>query len=416
MAETKPAVKKPALGKILLLPIDKVADDEDNENFHPNEQKVRLRASIRLYGQVEAILVDRDPMPDGRHKCLNGHGIKGAMLAEGYSHIRCELSDLEGARRAGYRIITNQLARMSHFDPERLAVNVADIIKAAGKSFDPMWLGMSQREIDKVRGRDVAGEGPAPDIDHGEELQKKYAVKPGDLWKLGRHRLLCGDSTNPDDVNRLLRKVQPKLCVTDPPYGVNYDPNWRAEQAQKGNLDYAPTRVRKVTSDSRADWSATWALCRSDVIYCWHDAKVGGDVKTSLEGVGFEIRNQIIWGKSNFPISRGHYHWRHEPCWYAVRKGTSAGWLGGHDQTTLWDINLDKNVDGGHSTQKPLEAMARPIRNHKGDVYEPFAGTGTTLVAAHVLDRRCFAIDIDPVSVAIALDRMTKLGLRPERT
>lgn len=122
---------------------------------------------------------------------------------------------------------------------------------------------------------------------------------------------------------------------------------------------------------------------------------------------GFEIRNQIIWAKPHFPISRGHYTYRHEPLWYAVRKGATAHWIGDATENTVWNIALDKNVEGGHSTQKPLECMAHPIRNHEGDVYDPFLGSGTTLVACQNLGRRGRGIEISAAYVAVCLERMS---------
>jgi DNA modification methylase len=130
----------------------------------------------------------------------------------------------------------------------------------------------------------------------------------------------------------------------------------------------------------------------------------------ALQKAGFEIRYQIMWRKPHFPVSRGHYTYQHEPCWYGVRKGRQSHWIGDHNASTVWDITLDKNVAGGHSTQKPLECMARPLRNHEGDVYEPFAGSGTTIVAAEQLGRRCYALEIEPAYVAICLERLSKMG------
>jgi len=140
-------------------------------------------------------------------------------------------------------------------------------------------------------------------------------------------------------------------------------------------------------------------------VYCWHADRHASEVQRSLELCEFEVRCQIIWSKSNFPISRGHYHWRHEPCWYAVRKGKQAHWIGDRTQTTVWEINLDKNVEGGHSTQKPVECMARPMRNHDGDVYDPFLGSGTTLIAAEQLNRTCYGLEIDPHYCSVILQR-----------
>jgi DNA modification methylase len=117
------------------------------------------------------------------------------------------------------------------------------------------------------------------------------------------------------------------------------------------------------------------------------------------------MRSQIIWAKTVFAISRGHYHWQHEPCWYAFRSGQSAGWIGDRSQSTLWQIGWDKNVEGGHSTQKPVECMARAIRNHEGDVYDPFCGSGTTLIACERTNRKARVIEIEPKYVNVILSR-----------
>jgi DNA modification methylase len=198
-------------------------------------------------------------------------------------------------------------------------------------------------------------------------------------------------------MEKLLDGAKPRLMVTDPPYGVKYDASWRNRAAEKGAIGYAACRVAKVPNDDRCDWAEAWMLSPSDVAYCW--APPGAqqfDHQHALERVGFEIRYQVIWVKPRFAISRGHYHWQHEPCWYAVRKGSTSGWRGDRSQTTLWAIGLDKNVDGGHSTQKPLECMERPIRNHEGDVCDFFVGSGTTIIAAARQGRTCYAMEIDP--------------------
>jgi DNA modification methylase len=194
--------------------------------------------------------------------------------------------------------------------------------------------------------------------------------------------------------------------ITDPPYGVDYDPGWRNEAAEKGLIGYGARREGKVENDDRASWLDAWKLFPGSVVYCWHAGVHATQVATDLEAAGFEIRSQIIWAKNNFAISRGHYHWKHEPCWYAVRKGSTASWIGDRSQTTLWEI--DQSTDGqktDHGTQKPLECMARPIRNHEGDVYDPFLGSGTTLIAAHRAGRRCFGMEIDPRYLDVILKR-----------
>lgn len=253
-----------------------------------------------------------------------------------------------------------------------------------------------------------------------DEIPPEPAVpitQPGDLWLLGDHRLLCGDSTVGEDVKRLLDGAQPRLMVTDPPYGVTYDPAWRQEAAEAGLLAYAASRVGEVENDDREDWTEAWRLSPSEVAYIWHAGRHASRIQSHLEAADFVIRSQIIWAKRHFPISRGDYHWRHEPCWYAVRKGGKAEWVGDRKQTTVWDdITLDKNVEGGHSTQKPVELMARSIRNHLGDVYDPFVGSGTTLVAAHAAGRTCFAMEVKPAYCDVVLTRFQAVtGVKPVR-
>lgn len=245
-----------------------------------------------------------------------------------------------------------------------------------------------------------------PQIDKAAELNKQWQVRAGDLWQIGEHRLLCGDSTKREDVERVLAGAKPNLMITDPPYGVEYDANWRNEADRANGKAYGASAIGKVLNDDVADWTPTWQLFEGNVVYAWHAGLRAMTVQSSLEIAGFEMRSQIIWAKSNFAISRGHYHWKHEPCWYAVRKGENASWIGDHSNTTLWEIDKPMKSETGHSTQKPLECMARPIRNHEGDVYEPFCGSGTTIVASQNLNRKCYAIELNPDYCAVILQRM----------
>jgi DNA modification methylase len=204
--------------------------------------------------------------------------------------------------------------------------------------------------------------------------------------------------------------------VTDPPYGVNYDPNWRNEAAKAGSLAFASRRTGIVVNDDRIDWTDAYLLFPGDVAYTWSPGGYREIVAgLALQKAGFQIRNQIVWVKPNFAISRGHYNYQHEPCWYGVRKGRKAHWIGDNNASTIWKFSLDKNADGGHSTQKPLACMATPIANHEGDVYDPFLGSGTTLIACENLGRRCRAVEIEPKYVAVALERWSQAtGKTPE--
>jgi len=225
------------------------------------------------------------------------------------------------------------------------------------------------------------------------------------------HRIACGSSTDPVTVARVLAGAKPHLMVTDPPYGVEYDPSWRVPESLKRGFSGKGFSLGTVTNDDRADWSEAWALFPGEVAYVWHSGLHAVVVGQSLERTSFAIRAQIVWAKQLAAMSRGAYHWQHESCFYAVRKGASAGWIGDRRQTTLWEIGnaagYAPHDDGKtlHSTQKPVECMARAMRNHRGDVYEPFLGSGTTIIAAEMQERRCWAMEIEPRYVQVALER-----------
>lgn len=208
--------------------------------------------------------------------------------------------------------------------------------------------------------------------------------------------------------------------VTDPPYGVSYDPSWRDKLLGKPGVS-----LGVVANDHRADWRAAWALFPGDVAYVWHSGLYGSVVQESLRIARFDTRAQIIWRKPHFAISRGAYHWQHEACWYAVRRGRNAGWTGDRKQRTVWDI---ANATGwraiddgrtGHATQKPLECMRRPMRNHgqPGEaVFDPFLGSGSTLIAAEELGRLCIGLELMPAYVDIIIDRWERFtGRTAER-
>jgi DNA modification methylase len=172
-------------------------------------------------------------------------------------------------------------------------------------------------------------------------------------------------------------------------------------------------RTGKVLNDDRADWRAAWALFAGDVAYVWHGGLHAGTVADSLVASGFEVRSQIIWTKERLVLSRGHYHWQHEPCWYAVRTGSKASWAGDRKQTTVWPIaSRDQDAETIHGTQKPVECMRRPMLNNSNvgqSVYEPFMGSGTTLVAAESCGRTCLGIELNPAYVDVAVSRWQQL-------
>jgi DNA modification methylase len=378
-----------------------------NWRAHGEEQAGALDALLGEVGWVQRVIVNRRT-----GNLVDGHlRVELALrreepvvpvlyvdLDEAEEGLVLATLDPIGAMAAVNAVAYDQLLRQVEAESESLQALLAKQAEEAGLYQEP----------------GEVPEAPEPQVDRAEELRAKWGTERGQVWQVGRHRLMCGDSTSEADVARLLDGGKPLLMVTDPPYGVEYDAGWRDEAAARGLIAHAARRVGKVQNDDRVDWADAFRLFPGDVFYTWSPP---GDhlILTGLavQAAGYDIRYQIIWAKPRFVISRGHYHWQHEVCWYAVKKGRQAHWCGDRSQTSLWEIALDKNVEGGHSTQKPVECMARPIRNHEGDVYDPFLGSGTTMVAAEQLGRVCYGMEIAPKYVAVTLERMAGMGLEP---
>jgi DNA modification methylase len=335
---------------------------------------------------------------DGGNGIIAGHGRVLAARKLGLSTVPViELGHLSESQRKAYILADNRLAEQAGWDKELLALEVADLSELG---VDLVSLGFEAAEIDALLRSAEADP-------REEEIPEPPAVpvsRAGDLWLLGPHRLLCGSATESADVARLLAGVRPHLMVSDPPYGVAYDPSWRNTAGLS-----ATRRTGKVLNDDRADWREAWALFPGEVAYVWHGALHATTVAESLVAAGFSIRSQIIWAKERLVLSRGDYHWQHEPCFYAVRSGGKGHWNGDRKQTTLWSIpSRDQDAATVHGTQKPVECMRRPMLNNSAPgqpVYEPFSGSGTSLIAAESCGRISLSMELDPRYVDVAVTR-----------
>lgn len=378
-------------------PLDRLLPYAANARTHPDEQVAQIAGSIAEFGFNVPCLVDE------RGVLVAGHGRLLAAQRLGLSQVPViRLDHLTDAQARAYRIADNQIALNSGWDDALLSAEVARL-KEDGVDLE--LLGFPEDELDRLLDGLDGEKGGNEDEDVVPEPPETPISRSGDLWILGRHRLLCGDATRAADVARLLGDVRPHLMVTDPPYGVDYDPSWRNDAGVS-----ATTRTGRVSNDDRADWREAWVLFPGDVAYVWHAGVHARTVAESLDASGFPIRSQIIWSKSRFVLGRGDYHWQHEPCFYAVRKGATGHWQGARDQSTVWMIGGGGDEDAAtvHGTQKPVECMRRPMINNseRGDaVYEPFAGSGTTMIAAESVARRCFAMEIDPRYCDVIIER-----------
>lgn len=375
-----------------------------------DEQLAALRKSLRVFGAVEPVVANRRT-----GFIVGGHQRVKAAEAEGLASLPVTWVDLDETAERQLNLALNKIS--GEWDEPALAKLLEEL---GGAAVD--LTGFSGAEVDDLLAR-MRQEARVEDPDDVPEPPKVPVSKPGDLFVLGRNRLLCGDSLKAPDVARLLNGEKPFLMLTDPPYGVELDMEWRDRAglntkgpAEASYLQRTGEHTNTTMSgDTRADWSEAFELVPSlTVAYVWHASAFAIEVGAGLRRLGFVLNQQIIWDKEQLVLSRQHYHWQHEPCWYARRKG-SPPFIGSRDQTTVWKAPSPKMIMSGskeervdHPTQKPVALYTRPIQNHieAGALfYEPFGGSGTGIIAAEMTGRRCFAMEVDPRFVDVIVSR-----------
>jgi DNA modification methylase len=391
--------------------IGDLTPDPRNARKHTPRNVSSIVDALHKVGAARSIVIDERGVILAGNATVEAAGEAGiekvqVVDADGETLIAVRRRGLSAKQKAELAILDNRAAELAEWNVPELKSLVQEFdISLPDIAFD-------DKEFAAL------GQGEQPEVAEDEvPTDAPKRCNAGDLWVLGEHRLLCGDSTKAEDVGRVLGGRVPFIMVTDPPYGVEYDSDWRLEAGV--NKPWQKLANGKVENDDRTDWSESYKLFPGHVAYVWHAGRFAADLVLNLRASGFEIRTQLIWRKPSLVMGRGHYHWQHEPCWYAVRANGSAKWCGDRTQSTIWDIaNMHATqgeVDDGktnHSTQKPVECMARPIRNHGNkddDVYDPFLGSGTTIIAAEQLGRRCFGLEISPKYCDIILQRWENL-------
>jgi DNA modification methylase len=400
--------------EIQIWPIDKFVLYARNPR--KNDAAVdRMCASIREFGfKIPCLVRSSGEVIDGhlRLKAARKLGVKDIPV------ILCD--EWTPAQVKAFRLMVNRSATWADWDDELLTLELQDLQTS---NLDLAVTGFDAKEIEDLLLTTIQAEDVVPPLpDHP-------VSRAGDLWLCGSHRVLCGDATDPEMVSRLLGKCKPFLMVTDPPYGIELDSEWRdrAGLNQRGPAEprYLKSRTKghretKISGDTRADWSDAFALVPSlEVGYIWHASKFTREVLDGLLRIGFLHHQQIIWDKGRAVLTRTHYWFQHEPCWY-VRK-INAPWYGKPgENSTIWSSPSPKFVMGGsdeekfdHPAQKPVELMRRPILNHTqtGElVYDPFLGSGTTLAAAEVTGRVCCGLELDPKYVDVVVERWQELS------
>jgi len=407
-------------------PIDSLHPDPANPRRISDEELDALTRSIRQWGLVQPVLARRE---DG--VVVGGHQRLVAARRLGMAEVPVVWLDLSVEQSRLLNVALNRIS--GTWDEQLLARLLADLSEVP--DVDLTLTGFGDDELrDLVRSIEARErEARAEDFDVEqamEEVGRSPRSSPGDLWALGDHRLLCGDATDPVAVGRLLGDARPRLLATDPPYGVSLDPTWRDgvhNDLGAAERPYMRTRGHRnttISGDTRVDWSEAFALVPSlDVGYVWHAGVHAAAVADGLVRIGFEVVAQVVWDKGLFAMGRSWYHWGHEPCWVVRRKGAKGiPFLGSRDQSTVWRVPSPKMIMGGsreprfdHPAQKPLMLAEAPIANHTrvGDaVYDPFLGSGTTLIAAERLSRACYGLELDPRFVDLILLRWERFSGR----
>lgn len=402
--------------EIEIWPIDRPKPYSKNSRKWSADAVAKVASSIRAYGFRQPIVVDVHGVIIIGH--LRLAAAQSLRLKEVPIHVA---RDLTPAQVRGLRLMDNRSHEEAEWDFTLLAPELAEL---SAESFDLGLTGFDVHELDVLL-RDPLDEEKA---DEAPPLPEVAATQLGDLWCCGDHRVLCGDATSAQDVVRLLGDHTPRLLVTDPPYGISLDSEWRDRAGINKHGPAEASYMKKrtpghtettISGDTRADWSEAFELvpCLA-ICYVWHASIYTREVLEGLLRIGFLYPQQIIWNKGRAVLTRSLYWFAHEPCWFVRKK--NAPWYGkAGENSTIWESPSPKFIMGGsdeekfdHPTQKPADLMRRPILNHtrRGElVYDPFLGSGTTLAAAELTERTCLGMELDPKYVDVVVQRWQQL-------
>jgi DNA modification methylase len=398
-------------------PIERLIPRANNPRTHSREQVARIAASIREFGFTNPILVGADD------DIIAGHARLLAAEKLGLKEVPViVLSHLSPAQRRALVIADNQLAIAgAAWDEEALRIELAILHE---EDYPLELVGFDDIELQRLLEAQDAAPGLV-DEDSVPDVQQEPVARLGDVFVLGDHRVICGDCTDPQVVACLLGDAKPQLLITDPPYGIELDSEWRDRAGLNGCGPAEPSYLKHrteghtettISGDTRADWSEAFALLPDlQVGYIWHASKFTSEVLAGLLRIGFIHHQQIIWDKQRTVLTRTLYWFQHEPCWFVRKK--NAPWYGkAGENSTVWSCPSPKFIFSGsdkeekwdHPTQKPMEVMRRPILNHTlpgESLYDPFLGSGTTLIAAEQTGRVCFGMELDPKYVDVIIRR-----------
>lgn len=374
-----------------------------NARTHSDEQVARIAASIKEFGWTNPIIID------GENGIVAGHGRTLAARKLGLTEVPCiELKNLTETQKRAYILADNRLALDAGWDNEMLALELGDL-KDAGVDLE--LTGFSDEELDELLATPT--ESADGDEDEAPELQEDPVSKRGDVWILGAHRVMCGDSCSADDISKLFGSTgggtpTVSLYLTDPPYNVAYEGGTKdALTIQNDNMEDGKFRQFLVDAFSMADT----VMQPGAVFYIWHADSEGFNFRGACRDVGWPVRECLIWAKNMFVMGRQDYQWRHEPCLYGWKEGAAHKWYSDRSQSTV--LEFDKPTRNGvHPTMKPVELFRYLMENSskKGDVvFDSFGGSGTTLIASEETGRVARLMELDPRYVDVIVKRWQEM-------
>ena len=376
-----------------LVPIERLVPYANNARTHSPEQINKLRGSLREFGFVSPVIIDKD------YGILAGHGRVMAARAENIEQVPCVFVDhLTEAQKKAYILADNRFALDAGWDEDMLRVEMEAL---QGMDFDIALTGFDESEIADLRSLDD-GEAQEDDFDEDAALQAEPFVKAGDLWLLGKHRLLCADSTKPEDVKLLMDGKKANVCITDPPYACNYtggtgmkimNDNLKGEEFYQFLLS-----AFKNAYENLADGAA---------IYIFHSDAEKVNFYNAVVAAGFHYSTTCIWVKQSLVLGRFDYQMRHEPVIYAFKDTVKHKFYGDRKQTTVWEFDRPSKSKL-HPTTKPLPLIAYPMKNSSlvnSVVLDLFGGSGSTLMAAEQMDRTAYLMELDPVYASAIVRR-----------
>lgn len=381
--------------KFELVSIDKLIPYANNARTHSPAQINKLRSSLREFGFINPVIIDRD------FGIIAGHGRVLAAREEGISEVPCVYADhLTEAQKKAYIIADNRMAMDAGWDEEMLRIEIESL---QADAFDLALTGFDEKELSKLF--DDGNDAKDDDFDVDEELKKPTFSKAGDVWTLGRHRLVCGDSTKPETYEVLMEGRKANLVLTDPPYNVNYEGS--AGKIKNDNM--ASEKFFDFLFDAFSCMEKVMADDAS--IYVFHADTEGLNFRRAFDAAGFYLSGCCIWKKPSLVLGRSPYQWQHEPCLFGWKKNGKHQWYSDRKQTTIWEFEKSKK-NGDHPTMKPIPLLCYPITNSTMSntlVLDPFGGSGSTLIACEQTDRSCATIELDEKFCDVIVNRYIEL-------